>query len=250
LIPVRLIRNYTQRYWEIDLLRGIAVVIMICFHFLYDLNFFGIIHLSLYSGFFFYIAYGTASLFIILFGISLTLKYQKLQSSSERLRIGSFMIRGMKIFFLGLIITLVTVLIIPDRYIIFGILHFIGISLMISYPFLRGVKQNIVLGVVIILIGWVIRQFSVDFSWGLPLGFIPIGFSTVDYFPLFPWFGVVLLGMAVGNTLYRDGKRQFHISENWMQCPVPLICLLGRQSLIIYFFHQPILFGLVYLLLH
>jgi len=224
---------------------------MICFHFLYDLNFFGIITVSLYTGIFFYLAYGTASLFILLFGVSLTLKYQHLQSKSTTKNPLPliFIYRGVKIFFLGLIITFVTYLLIPDRFIIFGILHFIGIALLISYPFLRHVKENIVLGVIIIIFGWVIRQIGVDFSWGLPIGFIPYGFSTVDYFPLFPWFGVVLLGIALGNTIYKNGKRQFHLSKKWLQCPVPLFCFLGRNSLIIYFFHQPILFALISVLL-
>ena len=224
---------------------------MICFHFLYDLNFFGIINISLYTGVFFYLAYGTASLFILLFGLSLTLKYQQMQSMSTTSKTIPlyFIYRGMKIFFLGLIITIVTYVLIPDRFIIFGILHFIGMALLICYPFLKMVKENIVLGVLIIIFGWVIRQTGVDFSWGLAFGFIPYGFSTVDYFPLFPWFGVALLGIALGNMIYKNGKRQFHLSKKWSQCPIPLFCFLGRNSLIIYFFHQPILFGMIYILL-
>ena len=242
--------NTHHRLWEIDFLRGIAIVVMICFHFLYDLNLFGITHLSLYSGFFFFLAYGTASLFIILFGISLTMKFSQLKKSHQPRSIYlSNVIRGIKIFALGLIITLVTFWYIPNRFIVFGILHFIGLSLMISYPFLSYKLRNVFIGLVFILIGYYLRIFSFDFSWGLPIGFIPQGFSTVDYFPFFPWFGVVLIGIAIGNIVYWNGERRYLLRDYSNRFPIPLFCFLGRNSLIIYFLHQPVLLGLIYLFL-
>ena len=34
--------------------------------------------------------------------------------------------------------------------------------------------------------------------WLLPLGIHPATFFSVDYEPIFPWFGVVLIGMGLG----------------------------------------------------
>ena len=239
-----------HRFWEIDTLRGIAIILMIYFHFLYDLNLFGVTNLSLYTGFFLFLAYGTASIFIILFGISLTIKFNRLKKISQSTSfVINFLIRGIKILILGFIITFITYLYIPNRYVIFGILQFIGLSLIISYPFLKLQKSNVILGVSLILLGVFLRMFTVKFWWGLPIGFIPTEFSSVDYFPLIPWFGIVLLGIAIGNTLYKDRKRKYRLNDYSKRFPIPFLCFLGRNSLIIYFFHQPILFGVIYLFL-
>ena len=40
----------TARFWEIDFARGLAVIGMIIFHALWQLNYFGYTTLSLYSG--------------------------------------------------------------------------------------------------------------------------------------------------------------------------------------------------------
>jgi uncharacterized membrane protein len=239
-----------HRFWEIDTLRGIAIILMIYFHFLYDLNLFGVTNLSLYTGFFLFLAYGTASIFVLLFGISLTLKFNSLKKTSQSTSIVlNFLFRGIKILILGFIITFITYLYIPDRFVIFGILHFIGLSLFISYPFLILQKSNVILGVSLIVLGVFLRMFTVKFWWGLPIGFIPTGFSSVDYFPLIPWFGIVLLGIAIGNIFYKDRKRRYRLNNYSTRFPIPFLCFLGRNSLIIYFFHQPILFGMIYLFL-
>ena len=66
-----------RRFWEIDFLRGIAVVMMIVFHSLYDLNFFHVYKMGLYSGFSLLFVYSIGCIFILLVGISLTLSYSK-----------------------------------------------------------------------------------------------------------------------------------------------------------------------------
>lgn len=67
----------------------------------------------------------------------------------------------------------------------------------------------------------------------------------VDYFPLLPWFGVVLIGIWLGNTAYSNGARRFRL-PNW-QVPALTFPLgwLGRHSLTIYLIHQPLLFALL-----
>ena len=69
-----------KRFWEIDLLRGIGVIMMIVFHFLYDLNHFDIYKLSLYSGYFLIYVYVGASIFIGLVGISLSLSFSRIKN--------------------------------------------------------------------------------------------------------------------------------------------------------------------------
>jgi uncharacterized membrane protein len=148
-----------------------------------------------------------------------------------------------------MIITFISWIYIPERFIIFGILHCIGVSIILSFPFIRFRVTNLILGFLLIGIGSYLKLLTFDFNWLIPLGFLPHSFFTIDYFPLLPWFGVVLIGMAIGNFIYPDAKRQYHLKDLSNYLSVKLLCFLGRNSLIIYFLHQPILIGLIFLLL-
>lgn len=76
--------------------------------------------------------------------------------------------------------------------------------------------------------------------WLLPFGIYPAGFTSVDYTPLFPWFGVVLIGIGIGNFLYTGGVRQFAVPRLPDLFSAPL-AFLGRHSLLIYLVHQPVI---------
>ena len=65
------------RFWEVDFLRGWAIVLMVLFHLAFDLNYFGAQQIELTSGFWFYLARFTASLFLLLVGVSLTLSHSR-----------------------------------------------------------------------------------------------------------------------------------------------------------------------------
>ncbi|MCK5431061.1 MAG: DUF1624 domain-containing protein, partial [Anaerolineales bacterium] len=106
-----------KRYWEIDSLRAVAISMMITFHVLFLLNDSGIYSINVYSGFWWWFARVTAGTFIFVVGISLTISYSK----SPNIR--RFLLRGLKVFALGLGVTLVTWIFIRDKYVIFGILH-------------------------------------------------------------------------------------------------------------------------------
>ena len=83
--------------------------------------------------------------------------------------------------------------------------------------------------------------------WLMPLGLIPPGFSSSDYFPLLPYLGWFLLGACLGRLLY--GRRQSLLpdfpSGAW---PVRALRWCGTHSLWIYLLHQPVLYALVQLL--
>lgn len=233
------------RFWEIDTLRGIAVILMIIFHFLYDLNYFHYVSISLYTGFFLIFVYFIATLFLLLVGISLTISYSKVQKTSTINKIRwKFARRGIFIFSLGLLITLVTWIYLPKGFILFGVLHCIGISILFAYPFIRYTIQPFLLGILFIVIGIFIKPLTFDFPWLLWLGFTPYNFYTVDYFPLLPWFGVVLIGISLGNIFYKNGIRKFSLRDKTYKKIVKFITFLGRHSLIIYLLHQVILIGI------
>jgi uncharacterized membrane protein len=248
--------NLNKRFWEIDFLRGLAIIMMISYHFLFDLSFFGIYPLNTSSGFLWYFPRIIAATFIFLVGISLYLSYTRAEMSGtyliERDFFFKYLKRGLWIFSLGLLITLATWIFIMADFIIFGILHFIGLAIILQYPFLRLNERyrylSLVAGLIFITAGLYLAFFTFNFSWLLWLGFIPQNLHTVDYFPLLPWLGVVSLGIFTGGILYKNYQRRFNLPDLSRYLPVKTFSFLGRHSLLIYFIHQPILITLLYIL--
>jgi uncharacterized membrane protein len=245
-----ILKKGKDRFWEIDFLRGFAIILMIFFHILYDLNFFSITNFRIYSGIILYIARLSASIFVILAGISLSISYSK---SKNRVKtndiILKFIKRGLKILFLGMIISVITWFYIPRGFVVFGILHFIGTSIILSLIFIRYRFINIIFGLFFIIVGFYLKSLTFDFNILIPLGFIPNNFWTIDYFPLFPWFGIFLIGVSIGNIIYPDFKRKYEIKDLSKNLLIKSFCFLGRNSLLIYFIHQPIIIGIITILL-
>ena len=241
-------RSLNERFWEVDSLRGLAIIMMITYHLIFDLTFFGILYFNINSGFLWIFARLTAFTFIFLMGISLTLSSSRTQIKGESLLFNKYLVRGLKIFSLGLLITIATWIFIPQEFIIFGVLHFIGISIILAYPFLKRKFLSLFLGIIIIIVGIYLGNFTFDFSWLVWLGFIPNTLQTVDYFPLLPWFGVVLIGLFFGGILYKNYNRQFKIPDLSKNYFIKIFSFLCRNSLIIYLIHQPILIIALYLL--
>ncbi|MCB0064880.1 MAG: DUF1624 domain-containing protein, partial [Caldilineaceae bacterium] len=77
------------------------------------------------------------------------------------------------------------------------------------------------------------------------LGLKPVNYTYLDYFPLVPWFGIVLLGIGVGNLLYDHSRRTFVLPDLSNVTVVQWLQRLGRNSLLIYLLHQPLLFVLL-----
>jgi len=236
-----------NRFWEIDVVRTVAIIIMIVFDVLYVLNYLGIQNTGVpgpYHGFWWWIVRVNASVFIFLAGVSLTIS----QARSSK-KMSSFMLRGLKIFGWGVAITLITWLISREGYVRFGILHFFGIAFILAPFFLRFRFINLILGAALMAIGIYLQVQDIyfDFPWLLWLGLMPRGFWTMDYFPLLPWFGLFLVGMFCGKLLYPQGNRRFNIHE--FSNPVTsALTLPGRHPLVMYIAHWPILIGVIFAL--
>jgi uncharacterized membrane protein len=240
----------SQRFWEIDFLRGIAIILMIVYHLIFDLAYFNIYATDLHALPVLVFLYPIGTLFLLLVGVSLTLSYTRAQKkmSPRQLRL-KFLKRGGWVFCLGLLITLATWIYPHDGFIVFGVLHCIGLSIILAYPFLRSRLPALVVGIAFIFIGVVLQMMvTAEFPWLLWLGFIPVSFYTLDYFPLLPWFGVVLVGVFLGNSFYKNNTRMFPLREYSSVLVVRGMCFLGRHSLVIYLLHQLVIIGVLYLL--
>jgi uncharacterized membrane protein len=243
-----MVESPTVRFWEVDLLRGVAIALMVLYHLVFDLNYFAVYDIEVSSGFWLAVARLTASLFLLLVGLSLTLSHSRAQllGQEDRFRL-RLLKRSAWILGQALGITIVTYLFIGRGYIIFGVLHLIGLSLLLAYPFLRLQRANFLIGLLFILVGAYFQTIIVDYPWLLWLGLVPQDFYSVDYFPVFPWFGVILMGMGLGDLLYPGYRRRIPVRDISQSPFVRALAILGRNSLAIYLVHQPVLIALLHM---
>lgn len=237
----------TQRLWEIDMLRGTAVITMIIYHFGWDLASYGLAAIQPYDGFWFWLQRYTCITFIGLSGLSLTLVDRRLEQKGvgRRQRFFHMARRGLWVLMWGIVISVVMSLIGYPLH--FGVLHLIGVASILAFPFLR--LPWVALGgwLLLFVLGRYMPGWTVDGYWLIWLGLMPKGYYAVDYFPLVPWFGVTLLGVFAGNMIYPGGRRAFLLPDYGDAAPVRALRWLGSHSLPIYLIHQPVLFGLLYL---
>lgn len=229
------------RFWEVDVVRGFAIILMIFFHICFDLSFFDVLELNVDSGFLWFIARFCVSLFLIVVGISMVLSFNAGWSRSK------FFIRGFKIFLLGIIISLVTLVLFPDEFIIFGILHLIGFSLMVSYSLLKLRNLSLFFAFAVLFVSVCFTLIPSGNTFLIPFGLPPVSFLSLDYEPIFPWYSLVLMGIVLGNDLYKGKKRTFSLPDYSEKPYFRFLRFLGRNSLKIYLIHQPVIVALIFL---
>ena len=231
------------RYWEVDFLRGIGIIMMVVSNFVTDLwLFLGYNEHPLFWRLF---AIATASVFIFTSGLSMWISYSRTVGKNP-CPCRKYFKRSLKLLGLGALITLFTSLLPGNMTIHFGILHFLGVATLLAIPFHHLGKFNI-LPALFFFLGYLPARSFHDGLFLLPLGITPTHYFSPDYFPVFPWFGVYLLGMTTGTLFYPDGRRKYEIGPP-SSVPVRLVAFAGRNTLLIYLLHQPVFVGLLRLL--
>jgi len=226
-----------KRIQLIDALRGLCVLLMVCHHFLLDLvELCGAPTWFFYNPVFNFLHYVFAGLFIFLSGVSSHFSRSNLK-------------RGVKCFLIAMAMTVVTSLPFvnaPDR---FGVLHLLGFCMMfyglthkvwdavprLAAPFLY----------VACLVGSALLVDRTDIGAAarflFPLGWTYPGFYSSDYFPIFPWVFVFLLGTWFGWYV-----KERKLPAWFYDFKIGFFPSLGRKALIIYIVHQPVFYGLIY----
>ena len=229
-----------KRYAFIDAVRGFAILLMITYHFSFDLNYHGWIHQDFNNQPFWLVARTCiVSLFLLLVGVSLVLNKQRPSSNS-------FWKRQAKLLVACVAVTLGSYMMFPDSFIFFGILHFILLASLAGRWCSRFDFSNLAASLLVLLLGLSYSNTifnSPPLQW---IGFMTHKPYTEDYVPFFPWFGVVLFGIFLGKRLVANRAPLWLTDYQPGRFAQPLT-LAGRHSLAIYLLHQPILLGILYL---
>lgn len=232
-----------KRIWELDVLRGVCILGMVAVHLIYDLQTFFSLPFLADSQLFAIVKQWGGVLFLLISGICVTL-------GSHPVR------RGLIVFACGLLCSAVTAgmyfLNMADKSIIiyFGVLHCLGVCMLLWPLFKRlPVWALGLLGLGLTVLGlWISGNVVVDFPWLIPLGLVPGDFVSSDYFPLLSNLGFFLVGAFLGKTLYRK-KETLLPRVNPANPVLAFFTLLGKWSLPVYLLHQPLITGLLYLIL-
>ena len=218
----------SKRYDLLDVLRGIAIVLMIIYHFIYDFRQFGVLFIEKDVMLFWkHLPHLIVLLFFTAVGMSLGV------NNKPGFYPPGFSKLCLKLFLSAAIISAVTYFMYPKRWVYFGTLHSILCMKLVIAPMRKSKWVHLIL-----FLGIIIPPvfFSVKYPWP------HLDHKSMDYIPLLPWIAFGFLGIYLSKVEkvinYKFSELYIYNGLRW----------LGRRSLLIYMIHQPILFGLVYLL--
>ena len=249
-----------ERVFEIDLVRGFVLLLVILFHLAYDLYRF--LELRVFS----FIIHPLFEAFLRkpFIGVLILISGISCSFSRDNLR------RGKRMLTFSALLTLITYVI--DNYvwngsgmIWFNILHVISFSSLIYalLDFLTSKKRDrvgekaeedftvllLILGIYIVLLEQILAAYPYTTKpaslWLLPFGFPPANLRMMDYLPLLPWLGFFLVGAAIGRVAYKDKKSRFTNAAAKLTVTLRPLTWIGEHSLTVYVLHQPVLLLLV-----
>ena len=215
-----------SRYPMIDCMRFAAIALMVFFHLFYDLDQFHFVDIDFKRDpFWSRLPRLIITLFMLCVGMGLALAHP------VRVDWKKAAVRFAQLALCAGIISLVTFIGFPKRWVYFGTLHCIAMASVLALPFLRYPKLALAIGATMLVC-----------YYGLDLRFRPLsrdwGIVSMDYIPLHPWLGVVLIGIFLHTHKFHRRKLPF--------TPPRWITWASRHSLKIYLTHQVALYGLVF----
>ena len=232
---------HVGRVQAVDAIRGVAIIAMIAYHFCFDLRHFGLTAWDFYRDpFWLHARTLILSSFLMLAGVSLVL------ADANGLGRARFWRHIVRIGACAIGVSIASYLIFPRSYIWFGVLHAIALSLILIRPVVAHPRVALALGLVVVAAAVVLSSPWFDNRiWGW-IGFMTTKPETEDYVPLFPWMGVMLVGIAIGHALMTN---EFRAVSAFARLP-RFVKWLGRHSLAVYMIHQPLLLGALYAITH
>lgn len=231
----------TKRLQFIDLLRGLAIALMVLYHGAYDLSYYQLARFDFYHDpFWLNLRTLIVSLFLTLVGVSLVL------ASTHSINWKRYSKRLAWLLASAALITLVSSFMFPGRTIVFGILHFIALASLLGLLFTAYPWLSFFTAIGMLLLGNLFSHPWFNQPWLHWIGLMTVKPATEDYVPLLPWMGVVLLGISAGHLLEKTNAGKALLCSYMPFRFARLLALAGRHSLLIYLLHQPLLLALLW----
>ena len=232
-----------MRLEKLDILRWLAILLMVIFHINYSLvHLFNKTILNFSDIFWFTIWRSVAVLFIIVSWISFFLAEKKYW---KKINLKYFKV-SIVLWVIALLISLWTSLFFPEQYIRFWIIHFFSLSFILILLFRKLWYYNLLLAILFIIYGfYYIPVINNEYLYFL--GFKYPSFSSADFYPILPYFWFMLFWYVFALFLKdKDKLNIFKISnkKNFINISLEY---LWKKSLVIYLIHQPIIIWIIYL---
>ena len=226
----------------VDLVRGLAIVQMVAYHFIYDLSYFGWLRIEMTQqpG---WIAWRSAivSQFLLVVGIGIGLADAAGRPGTR------FWRRWMQIAGAAALVSIASAWLFGPRLIWFGILHFVALALLLARPLPALGTLNLAIGAAAVALGTLARDARFDSVWLSWIGLVAHKPATEDYVPVLPWIGVVAFGIGLSHLWRRTRYAVPRALQRLDSAPALALSWLGRWPLTIYLVHQPILMALLWL---
>ena len=225
-----------ERIIGLDIFRGLALLLMMAYHFTYDLNHFGFIDVDMnHTNGFLLFRYTIMTMFLLSVGVSLTLVHQNgIKWSSVRKRL-------MQLGLASLAVSVATYVVFPNSWVYFGILHFILFASIIVLPLLNFPKTTLILALLILLAS-ATKLIDMHSLFSLLQAPLHLPQYSEDLVPFVPWIAAVLLGMSLVQYNYHTKIFSSKIFNSNFSIN-KILKKMGQNSLIIYLIHQPIFFA-------
>ncbi|SMH36592.1 DUF1624 domain-containing protein [Azospirillum agricola] len=229
----------TTRRPLLDVARGLALVAMAAYHASWDLTFTGLASFDLFGNPLWLTARTLIlSSFLLLAGIGLVL------ATAGGLDAKRFLVRLARLAAAAGAVSAVSYALFPDSPIFFGVLHHIAVASLVGLAFVRlPAPVSLVAAVAAFLAGDHLAFPVFDSPWLRWIGLTTVPPDSNDYVPLLPWIGALLAGIGLARLWPGIGAG-----------PAPAnpvgraLAWGGRHSLAVYLIHQPVLFGLAWLI--
>ena len=225
-----------KRILWIDVIRGISILAMVTFHFAFDLMYFGFAKSDLiYQPDWRLFERMIAFSFLFIAGLSLSITHK------SWINWKSFLRRYGVTAICAVLISIVTYILFNNDMIRFGILHAISVSGLVGLLLLKLNSLSLFfLAVLLFLLNLFIPQpLEGDYFWQW-LIYTTETPNSLDYRPIIPWITPFILGMA-SYQLFKKWDL-LEVNNTITHNELSILCWLGRNSLVIYLVHQPILF--------
>ena len=179
-----------QRLTGIDCLRGLALVGMTIFHFSYDLGQLSFIDFSLSDPFWKVFRASIVTVFCFCVGYSFRIALDARKPWKAMLK------RISVISSWALAITLTSLILIPEKYVYFGILHFIALSTLLLF-FIAKYRWVCLSISLIIWIGWGYFGWAMSWLFNFLQPALHLSNNPLDVTHFIPWFASVTFGSFI-----------------------------------------------------